>query len=265
MGVNVLTSTSYYQATGNSKICNDCGNTILEKALYNPILKKEIRIYPICQCEAEKIRQEEELQKQKERQNRLDNLFKQSRLGERFKSATFNNFKISPENKQFHDKMKDYAVNFEDHRIESVLMHSHPGTGKTYITSCVANELLGKGKSVIFVVVPDLLSDIRNTYNSNNPKSEERIMYGLLECDLLILDDIGAERHTSSDDWANEKLFQIINNRYLSNKAIIFTTNLDANELHQKLSARTFSRICEMTNKDFIDMNGIKDIRIYGI
>jgi DNA replication protein DnaC len=223
-------------------------------------------IFPICKCESEKLKREEEEEKEKQRKIRLDRLFKQSRLGERFKTATFDKFKVVEANRAVFDKMQDYAENFNQHKTESIFLHSHPGTGKTFLASCVANKLMSNGRSVIFLCVPDLLSQIRATYNKANAEhTEERLMSGLSECELLILDDIGAEKHTSSDDWANEKLFQIINNRYLNNKAIIFTTNLNANELHQKLSARTFSRICEMCNRDFVDMNVIKDIRIYGI
>ena len=261
---NTLTSTSCYQETGNTKICTECGKILKEKQIdmFNHVLK----IFPICKCESERLKREEEAEKEIERQIRLERLFKQSRLGERFKTATFDKFKVVEENKAVFDKMQDYATNYNLHKTESIVLHSHPGTGKTFLASCVANSLMSNGRSVIFVCVPDLLSQIRGTYNKANAEhTEERLMSGLSECELLILDDIGAEKHTSQEDWANEKLFQIINNRYLNNKAIIFTTNLNANELHQKLSARTFSRICEMCNRDFVDMNRIKDIRIYGI
>jgi DNA replication protein DnaC len=263
---NLSTSTNCLQETGNTKICPDCGAVLQEKAIFVQILKRNIIAWPICKCEAEKIRKREEEEKQNEKQRRLDNLFKQSRLGERFKNAKFENFKVITENKEIHSKMLEYATNFDTHKSESVLLYSHPGTGKTFLTSCVVNELLSKSKSAIFVVVPDLLSQIRATFRNNTTEAtEDKIMHGLLDCDLLVLDDIGAERHTSEDDWGNEKLFQVINGRYLNNKAIMFTTNLNANELHKKLSARTFSRICEMTDKQFIDMNGIKDIRIHGM
>ena len=263
---NTLTSTSCYQETGKSKVCTECGAILKEKQLSIPNMNWKTTIFPMCKCESDRIKKEEEEEKEIERQRRLDRLFKQSRLGERFKSATFDNFKVVEENKAVFDKMQDYATNYNLHKTESIVLHSHPGTGKTFLASCVANSLMSNGRSVIFVCVPDLLSQIRGTYNKANAEhTEERLMTGLSECELLILDDIGAEKHTSKEDWANEKLFQIINNRYLNNKAIIFTTNLNANELHQKLSARTFSRICEMCNRDFVDMNGIKDIRIYGI
>jgi DNA replication protein DnaC len=263
---NTSTSTSFYQETGKYKICTECGAILKEKQLSIPNMNWNTTIFPICKCESEKLKREEEEEKEKQRKIRLDRLFKQSRLGERFKTATFDKFKVVEANRAVFDKMQDYAENFNQHKTESIFLHSHPGTGKTFLASCVANKLMSNGRSVIFLCVPDLLSQIRATYNKANAEhTEERLMSGLSECELLILDDIGAEKHTSAEDWANEKLFQIINNRYLNNKAIIFTTNLNANELHQKLSARTFSRICEMCNRDFVDMNVIKDIRIYGI
>lgn len=258
---NMSTSTTY-QETGNSKLCENCGTEIKEKQLVSPL--KIIKVYPMCKCEAEAIRLKEEQEQQQAKRERLERLFQQSRLGERFREALFRNYKKTPGNTAIFKRMVDYTANFKN-KPDSILIHSHPGTGKTYVVSCVANQLLSQGCSVIFVVVPDLLADIRSTYNRDSKNTEEQLLNGLTQCDLLILDDIGAERRMGEDDWAGEKLFSIINRRYLDKKPILFTSNLDGNELNKKLGRRVFSRICEMTNGEFINLNHIKDMRIFGM
>jgi len=253
--------------TGNKKICDcGCGEEIAE---YFHVKPDGIKNIWWCKCnkQTEKEREEEIRQIEEEnKKQRIENLMKKSRLGKRFYDSTFANFKVTKDNKQVFERMKEYAKTFGS-ESDSILLHSHPGTGKTDITACVVNEIIKNRHTAIFVVVPALLAQIRETYNKKNKdeETEERIMAGLLECELLVLDDLGAESHRGEDDWASEKLFSIINHRYLDYKPILFTSNLSPNDLHDKLSARTFSRICEMTNRSFVDMDSIKDIRIYGI
>ena len=246
-----------------SRKCEDCGNDI------NPF---EIELFGVkkwmtgnCKCVTDKYDRELEEQKQKEKQDRLDRIFKQSRLGERFKNSTFQTYTATAETRPFATRLYGFAKNFRDNKNKSILMTSHPGTGKTLLASCVVNELLSKGIPSIFVIVPDLLTQIRATYNRNSLDTEGKIMSGLSDCELLVLDDIGAERHSDKDDWATEKLFSIINSRYIGMKATIFTTNCTLAELKEKLGDRTFSRICEMTEGMRLDMNTISDFRLSGL
>ncbi|MRB85087.1 hypothetical protein GH851_31765, partial [Bacillus thuringiensis] len=82
---------------------------------------------------------------------------------------------------------------------------------KTHLAAAIANELSKQGFIVVFQSVPELLQRIRSTFNSDNKENETQIMRALLECDLLILDDIGAEKTT---EWVEEKLFNVIDGRY---------------------------------------------------
>jgi DNA replication protein DnaC len=155
----------------------------------------------ICKCEAAAIREREEQERAYSRRQKLESLFKQSRLGDRFRSCTFENYPRIPETERIYNSILEYAENFDRNRNKSILLLSHPGTGKTYLASCIVNRLVSMGIAAIFIVVPDLLNQIRATYDRENRETEERIMYGLCESDLLVLDDIGAERHRDKEDW----------------------------------------------------------------
>lgn len=257
------TTINSLQRTGKTEICVNCG-AIRREIKFPTFSNQFIKIMPMCKCQKEIDEREKTEEEQREKKKRIERLFKQSRLGERFKECTFDSFKLSEETLGIQEKIKKYAETFINKK-ESLFLHSHPGTGKTFLTAALTNHLINKGKSVVFVVVPDLLSKIKGTYSNKSTETAEDLIKGLAECDLLIFDDLGAERHTSNDDWANEMLFQIINNRYINNKPIVFTSNLNLKEMNEKLSPRTFSRICEMTNRTFEDMNNIKDVRIHGI
>lgn len=222
-------------------LCPHCGANIIKKSFTVLGIKK---VFPqMCACKRQENRKNEVEEKIKAKNDKINRLLKQSRLGKRFQDANFSKVQITEYNKKAVEKLKDFVGNFD--KEKSFLLSSSPGTGKTLIVSSVVNGLVKKNRSAIFVVVPDLLQDIRNSYSYNSEIKESQIMYGLAECDCLILDDLGAESH-KGEDKAQEQLFRIINNRYSNNKSTIFTTNDSSAQLRIKLGDRTLSRIMEM-------------------
>ena len=216
--------------------CAKCGREIRQIEVCG------ITITPICQCE-KMIRDAEDLAfEQKQKQIRFERLFNNSRLGKRFKQKTFDNFSVTEETQHMYEACKEYAETFDKENGTGLLIGSQPGAGKTHLMAAITNKLLEEMHSIVFLVVPDILQELRNTYG-NNKDTEGRLLYGLADCDLLILDDIGAEKTT---DWTTEKLYTIINNRYMNNKPVIFTTNCELKELTERLGDRTTSRILEM-------------------
>ncbi|MBR3499694.1 MAG: ATP-binding protein [Selenomonadaceae bacterium] len=111
----------------------------------------------------------------------------------------------------------------------SIYLYGGFGTGKTFLASVIAQELINNDKRVIFGDVPSLLNRIKATYDGGNT---EEVISGYNNCDLLILDDLGAGQTTN---WAVETLYQIINARYVSGKRLIVTSNFDLNGLEQRL------------------------------
>lgn len=241
------------------EVCERCGREIKKSKVKILGIEKEFKI--MCEC----IKKEFENQRIKENERKeiekLSRLFRQSRLGNRFKNSKFENIVINNNNKNIITSLKHFAENFNDNSEKSFLLYSHPGTGKTLITSAVVNYLVSKGISAIFITVPDLLTQIRESYSYGN-ETEAQILRGLTDCKLLVLDDMGAEK-SREGDWASEKMFQIINSRYNNLKSTIFTTNCNSKELQDKLGKRTFSRICEMTGKENrFNLENEKDWRI---
>ncbi len=116
------------------------------------------------------------------------------------------------------------------------------GCGKTHLAYAVANRMAAQGWKVRLWVVADLLDEIRGLFRQAETKKElvpqQAIAEMTYDPDVLILDDLGAEKNT---DWALEELFQIIDRRYREGKALMVTTN-------QKLLVfpeRVRSRLCD--------------------
>jgi len=258
--MNMDRSTTLAKSIALDEYCQDCGKQVREVHVELFGVTKKYKI--MCSCLREKYRKNEEDSRARIKQLKLDNMFKQSRLGELFREATFDKFYVTDESRMVFNKLKDYAVNFQTHyKNKSILLFSSPGTGKTLLASSVVNHLLKNSISAIFITVPDLLMRIKSTYNQSS-LTEENLLDGLLDCSLLVMDDIGSESHKGIDDWASSKIYQIINSRYNNLKATIFTTNCNLQDLNDKLSGKTFSRITEMASDLIFNMNGIQDYRM---
>lgn len=119
------------------------------------------------------------------------------------------------------------------------------GSGKTFLASAIANEILAYGHQVIFTVVPDLLDELRATYDKYSATQFSEIdLLGLArEADLLVLDDLGAHNYT---EWTRNKLYSILNYRVNTNLPVIITTNLELETLEDYLGERTVSRIVQL-------------------
>ena len=112
------------------------------------------------------------------------------------------------------------------------------------MSNCIANELLKKGKTVLYQTAPVLLENVINYKMSKNKSSIDNIYNSVLTCDLLIIDDLGTE---SLNSMKLSELFTILNTRILNlnNKVTktIISTNLDINDIFRIYEERIGSRI----------------------
>ena len=149
---------------------------------------------------------------------------------------------------------KSYAQSFkQDSR--SILMRGATGLGKTHLSLSIANELLQKGFSVVYVSAPDILFQLERAHFSYEYEKEQELISTLCECDLLIIDDLGTEFATA---YTNTQIYNIFNNRILRSKPVIINTNLTIKELEAAYTQRFVSRI--MGTCDKLDFYG-RDIR----
>ena len=132
------------------------------------------------------------------------------------------------------------------------------GTGKSFLSGCIAKELIENGHSVIYfsaVRLFEALSQISFDYKN---KEELHSMYDdLYRCDLLIIDDLGTEL---TNNFVTTQLFSCLNERHVRRKHTIISTNLSLEELRNRYSDRIFSRIT--SNYQIYKLSG-PDIRIY--
>jgi DNA replication protein DnaC len=118
------------------------------------------------------------------------------------------------------------------------------GTGKTSLAMLISKSAVEAGRSVAIYSVPQLLADIKATYEDGSGSSYLDLFRRLSRVDLLHLDDLGAEKRT---EWVLEQLYAIVNERWQEERSIVVTTNLaDRGELREQVGARTVSRLSEM-------------------
>ena len=119
-----------------------------------------------------------------------------------------------------------------------LLLRGGYGCGKTHLAAAIANYAVEMGVPTLFLTVPDLLDMLRFSYDSEDTTFENRFNE-IRNASLLVLDDFGTQNATG---WAQEKLFQIINYRYINKLPLVFTTNLSLDELDARFRSRLADR-----------------------
>ncbi len=115
-----------------------------------------------------------------------------------------------------------------------MLLQGGFGCGKTHLAAAIANFVVGMGVPTLFLTVPDLLDTLRFSYDSEDTTFEQRFDE-IRNAPLLVLDDFGTQNATA---WAQEKLFQIVNYRYINKLPLVVTTNLDLDEIEARIRSR---------------------------
>lgn len=126
---------------------------------------------------------------------------------------------------------------------KGLLMTGREGTGKTHLAVSILKEVMGKGYSGLYWNVPELFLELRRRMDANSQESEADLFDLARRVDLLVLDDLGAER---TSEYVLDRLYVLINRRYEDDSATIITTNRTLPSLKEQLSPRIASRIGEM-------------------
>ena len=149
---------------------------------------------------------------------------------------------------------QDFVKNFNI-TFSNILFYGDTGTGKTFLSNCIAKELLDKGYSVIYFTAFQLFDILsKGIFDKDNKAIDAH--QNIFDCDLLIIDDLGTELVNS---FTTSQLFLCLNERILRKKATIISTNLNLGQIADIYSERVLSRIAGHYN--IIKMFG-DDIRM---
>lgn len=128
------------------------------------------------------------------------------------------------------------AHDYVEHPRGVIVFTGDYGCGKTHLAAAIGNAVRQKGHDVLFVVVPDLLDHLRATFAPGGAVSYDQRFEETRTASCLVLDDLGTENATP---WAREKLFQIIDYRYVSRLPTIITIHREA-QIDPRIQTRIF-------------------------
>ncbi|MBR6408430.1 MAG: ATP-binding protein [Clostridia bacterium] len=241
--------------------CPECGEFI--RYGYIAAMKQE---FPIaCSCQTEKQAKQREQTIAKGKENIRNSMRVLSGLKSRQRGFFFG--RITPRAGQ--EKAYKAAVDFiqrysKDRHTAGLMFCGSVGSGKTLLSAAVANAVIDMypieddeaqrvGETaehaayytpVRFTSSVELLEQIRALFNKNGgEESSQVIINRLKKAPLLILDDLGAEKPS---EWANERIFEIVDHRYNESLPVIVTTNATPGELKNQIGERSFDRLREM-------------------
>lgn len=152
---------------------------------------------------------------------------------------------------------RNFVKNFNSD-YHNLFFYGTVGTGKSFLSGCVAKELIEKGNLVIYFSATQLFNELsKNAFDYRNRDDLSVLQDDLFNCDLLIIDDLGTEL---TNTFVASQLFSCLNERHLRKKATVISTNLSLQELRDRYSDRIFSRIT--SNYEVCKLTG-PDIRMY--
>ena len=205
---------------------------------------KPKKVPVMCKCRAEEERLKKEQMQKEEEMRSIQRAKISSMMDDTFRTACFANYQIRNGNERHLKVAKKYCIEFSKmyERNQGLLFWGTVGTGKSYTAACIANYLLEANTSVVMTSFVRILQEMQGF----DREREETFTNKLNSVKLLIIDDLGAERST---DYALEKVYGIIDNRYRAKKPLILTTNLTLRQMQEATDiryARIYDRIFEM-------------------
>lgn len=194
----------------------------------------------LCEIAAEKKAEEEE--RARIAMERLNRLKGASLMDRKYDNARFENFKVTQYNERNLKLAKRYAERFDQmlEKNQGLLFWGDTGTGKSWTAACIANYLLEHRTTVMMTSLIKLIDILQK-----DKDKEGELVDRLNNADLVIFDDFGAERETS---YSLEKVYSIINSRYLKRLPMIITTNFTMDQLMHETDMRykrTYDRLFE--------------------
>lgn len=218
-----------------------CGNCNTPKQCRVELFGKERIVYCLCKCKAEKREAERIAQLQAEKAMHIQKLRRLGFPDAEMQKWTFD--KDDGKNEKITMIARKYVENFAEMKKQGkgLLLFGSVGTGKTFISACIANALIDKGYACLVTNFSRLVNTIQGMFDGRQDYIDS-----LNRFDLLVIDDLASERDT---EYMGEIIQTIIDSRYRANLPLIITTNLTNEELKHPAEIRKqriYSRLLEM-------------------
>lgn len=218
-----------------------CGQCHTPKQCRVELFGKERIVSCICQCRSEKLEAERLEQLQREKMLRIQRLRQMGFPDAEMQKWTFD--KDDGKNEKISKVARNYVDNFADLKAKGkgLLFFGTVGTGKTFISACIANALIDKGYSCLVTNFARLVNTIQGMF-----EGKQNYIDSLNNYDLIVIDDLASERDT---EYMNEIVQNIIDARYRAGLPLIITTNLTSQELKHSAEIRKqriYSRLFQM-------------------
>lgn len=208
-------------AAPQKSVCPYCGRELTKLGLLFQNQITWVSHEPCgCEGELEAERRDALFQEQERRANRERRLAR-SGIQRRYWDAVAS---MEP-------KCTRFLSGYRKHGGGGLYIYGDVGTGKTYLASAVAIDLVDRGAKVIFTSALSIFASIQDTYTTNESTLTEKRRY--MTCDLLVLDDLGKE---SASQWSVMTLFEIVNDRYEHMLPIVITSQYSLGELTDRLA-----------------------------
>lgn len=207
-------------------------------------------------------------------QKLINALYNTSNLGELLNKQNFDTFdfemyskEIKPDGKisvytymhNIYEKCRLFCENF-DNEPRGFLFYGTSGLGKTFLSSCIAKDLMDKGRSVVYAKATRLFSMYEDyKFGRIKPETARALIDGVYSADLLIIDDLGTENVNKT---SVSFLFDILNERAINGKKMIISTNYSMSALTEIYSYRFTSRMYEFFNPVHFIGGNDQDIRV---
>lgn len=171
-----------------------------------------------------------------------DYLRRQSNLGKRFLTRTFETFD-GEENAGALEVCERYVLNKAyENECNGLIICGSYGTGKTHLAAAIANYMVEHGIPTLFDTCGGHLNKLKKEFNS---KGKPKYLELMRNVEVLVIDDVGKEKQS---EWSESVMFEIINHRYENLKPVIITSNFSDKELNAYFGDACYSRLIEMCN-----------------